>query len=215
MNHRIFLDINDWARHTAWLHEAAKDYAGLGGLGWLVLLAVIAGLIALLRRDLARAGMAFWAPLSALVAVGIAQPINHAVAEKRPYVAMHHVLVLVARKQDFAFPSDHATAAGALALVIWFVHRWIGLIATFFALLLAFDRIYVGAHYPGDVVAGLALGAAVALVGALILRWLLDVILDRFKYGGESREIAAEQASIAAISRVSAKKPDEGPPVSD
>src|SRR5436190_12874985 len=92
-----------------------------------------------------------------LVARGVAQLIGHAVDRARPYEAMPSVSVLIARTKDFSFPSDHATMAGAVAGGLWFVHRRLGVAAAALALLMAFARVYVGAHYPGDVVAGLVL----------------------------------------------------------
>jgi undecaprenyl-diphosphatase len=53
--------------------------------------------------------------------------------------------------------------------------RW-GSVAAALAVVMAFARVYVGAHYPGDVVAGLALGAAIAAIGRLVaVPWLTRV----------------------------------------
>ena len=88
---------------------------------------------------------------------------------------MPGVHVLVDKSTDFSFPSDHATVVGAVAAGLLFTCRRWGLTAAVLALLMAFTRVYVGAHYPGDVLAGLALGAAVAAAG----RPLLVPILTR------------------------------------
>jgi undecaprenyl-diphosphatase len=61
--------------------------------------------------------------------------------------------------------SDHATAVGAVAVGLSFANRRWGIVATVLALLMAFTRVYVGAHYPTDVVAGLALSGIVATAG--------------------------------------------------
>ncbi len=111
-----------------------------------------------------------WAAVGTVVAVGVNQPIVNLVQRGRPYNAMAGVKVLVKHSQDFSFPSDHAVVAGAAAAAIWLVNRRVAIVATVAAVVLAFARLYVGAHYPGDVVAALALGAAVTLVGWALLR---------------------------------------------
>ena len=55
-------------------------------------------------------------------------------------------------------PSDHAVVAGAVIVGVLLYNWRLGLAATVAGLALAFDRVYVGAHYPGDVPAGLVLG---------------------------------------------------------
>ena len=78
---------------------------------------------------------------------------------------MTNVHVLVDKTTDFSFPSDHATVAGAVAVGLLFANRRWGIVAAVLAALMAFTRVYVGAHYPGDVLAGLALGGLVAAIG--------------------------------------------------
>jgi undecaprenyl-diphosphatase len=56
--------------------------------------------------------------------------------------------------------------------------RW-GIIAAIAAVVMAFARVYVGAHYPGDVLAGLALGGAVAVAGRYVFVPVLHRIIDR------------------------------------
>jgi undecaprenyl-diphosphatase len=119
------------------------------------------------------AALACWSGAAALIAVALAQPISHAAAEPRPFVRIPDALVLVHRATDFGFPSDHAVAAGAIAAGLLMLDLTLGIVASIFALLMALSRVYVGVHYPGDVVAGLALGAVVALLGWLLLRPLV------------------------------------------
>jgi membrane-associated phospholipid phosphatase len=93
----------------------------------------------------------------------------------RPYTAHPGILVLAHRSTDFSFPSDHAVMAGAVAAGLWLVSRRLGLIATLAALVMAFARVYIAAHYPQDVVAGLLLGAAVAAV----VHWMAALPVGR------------------------------------
>jgi undecaprenyl-diphosphatase len=119
--------------------------------------------------------IAVWGAIAALIALVIAQPISSAVDEKRPFVAIPTALTLIHHASDAGFPSDHATASGAVAAALVFVSWRLGIVAWLLALIIAFSRVYVGVHYPQDVVAGLALGAAVACLGV----WLLVPLLTR------------------------------------
>lgn len=167
-----FRAVNDVARSTPWLHAPARLYAEYG----VVLFASVLLLSWLLaRRDgaPARVAAALWAPVGVLVAVALNQLLVGAVAEQRPYAAMPGVLVLVSRSTDPSFPSDHAVMAGAVAAGVLLASRRLGLVAAALAVLMAAARVYVGAHFPLDVVAGLVVGASVAVASYLVARPLL------------------------------------------
>ena len=70
--------------------------------------------------------------------------------EPRPFVA-HHVDVLIHHAADASFPSDHTTGALAISIAFWLYHRKIGSCLIAFGLLTGFSRIWVGHHYPVDV----------------------------------------------------------------
>lgn len=173
-----FKDVNSFERHTSWLH-GVMTWEAKDGVALLALALLVGYLLARRAGDAVhRVSVDVWAALAALVAVAVAQPINHAVDRSRPFVAHPAVHTLITHAKDAGFPSDHATAAGAVALGLWFVRRWLGAVATLLALLLAFSRVYVGVHYPGDVAAGLALGAVVALIGLLVVVPVLRMIAE-------------------------------------
>jgi undecaprenyl-diphosphatase len=169
VDHSLFREVNDFARATGWLHAPFVDYAKYGVV--LFAAALLASWwIARRSGDLARVSAALWAPAGALLALGLNQPLGHAVGEARPYATLPHVLVLVSRTTDFSFPSDHAVMAGAVAGGVLLVDRRLGVVVALAAVLMAFARVYVGAHYPGDVLAGLALGFGVAVGSHLLVR---------------------------------------------
>ena len=108
-------------------------------------------------------GKAVWAGAGALLALAINQPIGSAIGRARPNTVIPGMHLLVDKTKDFSFTSDHATVAGAVAAGLFLVNRRLGLVAAVAALAMAFARVYVGAHYPGDVAAGFLLGATVTV----------------------------------------------------
>ena len=178
MDHTIFRWINNLTVHISWANSTVKLYAKTGIAIFAVLL-VVAYLDARYRDDHQRLAAAIWAGGAAVAALGIAQLIGRAVDRARPYESLNNVHVLVTKTTDFSFPSDHATVAGAVAVGLLLSNRRWGVIATIAAILMAFARVYVGAHYPADVTAGLALGAIVAIAGHYLVVPLLRRLIDR------------------------------------
>jgi undecaprenyl-diphosphatase len=115
------------------------------------------------RSSWRRAAVA--AVLSAGLALAVGKLISELVARARPFVAnAHGVHLFSAHAADPGFPSDHATAAFAIATAIVLRKRGWGIFALVAAAILSIGRVALGVHYPSDVLAGAALGAAAALV---------------------------------------------------
>ena len=167
----LFLHINAFARHTGWLHEPMRLFAADGVVLFGILL-----LVAWWRaRSLGALSVtrALLSPVAVLVAVALNQPLVHHFAEQRPFVAYPNALLLVSHSADPGFPSDHATMVGAVAVGViastWRPGlRWLGSLTAVLALLMCFARVYVGVHYPLDVIAGLVVGGLVAAVVVLL-----------------------------------------------
>lgn len=117
------------------------------------------------RHRLERRLGAVSATVSAALALLISQPIAEAADRVRPYLAHPRPShLLIPASHDPSFPSDHATGAFALALAVWFYDRLAGSLLLALAALLGFARVFVGTHYPGDVLGGFAIAAAVVLL---------------------------------------------------
>jgi undecaprenyl-diphosphatase len=94
--------------------------------------------------------------------------------------------------------------AGAVAAGLTIAHRRLGAVAWVAALLMAFTRVYIGAHYPWDVAAGLVLGSLVAVLGWLVLRrpltwltaWLRNQPGVRAFFGSPQGEPSARPGSL-------------------
>ena len=117
--------------------------------------------------------------ITAVSAAGLAllanQVIIHLWERPRPFVAHPDTVhVLLAHSSDPSFPSDHASPAFAIAIVVLWFHRRFGLGALLLATIMSVARVYVGDHYPGDVTAG----AIVGLIAAIVLvTWLSPVMV--------------------------------------
>ncbi len=61
-----------------------------------------------------------------------------------------------------SFPSGHATLFSALAVAIYVVHKKVGYVFMFFALIIGLSRIVAGVHFPVDILAGFAIGTAIS-----------------------------------------------------
>lgn len=176
----LFLNVNGFARSTSWLHGPMLAYASTYGIVVCAALLVAGWWLARRRRNAKAMAAALWAAAGTVAAVGIAQPVNHAVAEARPWESLPGALILAGHTTDFSFPSDHAVMAGAVTAGLFVYQRWLGSVAAVAGLLLCFGRVYIGAHYPQDVAAGFLLGAAVVLVGYALLRIPLAALVAWF-----------------------------------
>jgi undecaprenyl-diphosphatase len=179
MDFRIYTTINDFvARHDR-VEDAIRFLALDAQFFFVALLVALFFARGNWRSVNGRRGEAA-AGLSALLALGVAQVIAHAWERARPYDAHPGVHLFVARSHDSSFPSDHATAAFALAVAVFMYHRRAGWLMLGMATLVAVARVGVGTHYPADALAGALLGTLAALFVVLLpwprrlAHWLAD-----------------------------------------
>ncbi|MDI2131723.1 phosphatase PAP2 family protein [Yinghuangia seranimata] len=174
----VLRGVNGLADHTTWANGFMEF---LGEYGLLAALGVVLGIAWFRARrrpdnDVAVAGV-LWAPLAALIAELANMPLRDLVDRPRPFVTHADITVLVEGKDDPSFASDHALLTMAIAVALLLVDRRLGAVAALIAVLQGFCRLYVGVHYPTDVLGGFALGALVALaLSPLALRGLIPVV---------------------------------------
>ncbi len=131
-------------------------------------------------RKIAVIGLA--ALLLANVAVYL---LKYIVAEPRPFAVLPNVIQLVSESEAYGFPSGHSASSFAVMMVIGLKYRLhikgksyrllYPLLA--FASLIAFSRVYVGVHYPLDVIFGAFVGILSALV-VIYIGWD-ETIVDK------------------------------------
>ncbi|MGW1625059.1 phosphatase PAP2 family protein [Streptomyces sp. NPDC002172] len=173
----LFTSVTDFARDTKWLNTPMEVWTNLG-LGVFALL-MIAGWWTARRRDPRAMTVALAAPVAVLTAFAVAEVVKKLVAEVRPCRSMPHAYLVdtCPAPSDYAFPSGHATVAAATVAALFLLDRRLSAVAAVFALLEGFSRVYVGAHYPHDVLGSAAVALPVAfLVSSALARWATPLV---------------------------------------
>ena len=99
-----------------------------------------------------------------------ATAIKALVDRPRPFERYAEPQTLVPHSHDASFPSGHASTSFAAATMLSLAFPPLAPALLLLAAAVAFSRVYVGVHYPGDVLAGAALGALVAIALRRLVR---------------------------------------------
>ena len=181
MDEAITHALNAFLLHHDAVEDPATLYMAVSEALFALLLVALVAVVPLVthRLELARAGVA--AGISAGTALLIGQVLSHLVDRSRPFVEHPGAIHLFSpHAADPGFPSDHAIAAFAIGTALLLRERRLGVPVLVAAALLAAGRVAVGVHFPTDVLAGAALGAAVAIaVDAAPIRTRIDALVDR------------------------------------
>lgn len=96
--------------------------------------------------------------------------LKNLVGRIRPYEVVDGLQCLIGAQKDFSFPSGHTGSSFASAVVCFKeLPKRYGIPLLVLAFLIAFSRLYVGVHYPTDVLAGMVIGTLVALLSCKIV----------------------------------------------
>ncbi|HET7571747.1 MAG TPA: phosphatase PAP2 family protein [Gaiellaceae bacterium] len=177
----------DWRIERAIYHFALDHhwlgtlFAGIEAASIPFMVVVTVGLWLLARPG----GETKWklAAVAGLGSAALALAVNHVISgaiwhRDRPYQT-HHYVDPWSTKTDPSFPSDHASASFAIAFAVLAFDPLGGAVFLVFAVVIAAGRLVIGAHYPGDVGAGLLVGLASALVVARLLRPVVAWLVGR------------------------------------
>lgn len=152
------------------LEPLMRALSWLGDYWRLPLYAAMLAAFALLWTSRGRRAAAFAAgaaacrlALGVAIAASLTAALTPAFALLRPAQALEGVAAFAAPGSEFGFPSGHAASAALLAGTLWPLLPWPGRVAALsFAAAVALSRMWLGAHFPSDVAAGLVIGAGVA-----------------------------------------------------
>jgi membrane-associated phospholipid phosphatase len=143
--------------HTPRAERAVRTFSTLGqhGACWLALGAAGAALDRSRRPRWRRATGAVAAAYGANQAVKL--------AVRRPRPSLDDLPPLIRTPTQLSFPSAHAATSAAAVHAFWHLLPWVPLRGT--ALAMSLSRLYLGVHYPSDIVAGVLLGATIGRLG--------------------------------------------------
>lgn len=157
-----------------WFEELARDVTALGSTGVLTILVVsVAGFLAILRKTHA----AIYVIASVVGGVLISQTMKFAFARPRPELVPHGTEVYTA-----SFPSGHSMMAAVVYLTLGALlagtqqdvrlKAYILTIAVALTVMVGASRVYLGVHWPTDVLAGWMLGGVWASLCWMVMLWL-------------------------------------------
>jgi undecaprenyl-diphosphatase len=177
VDYRIYHAINQFVYHQSWLGR------GLNALEtWAVpVIAVATFALWFLARP---GGTRKWklASAYALGSAALALLTNQAIGKiwhrQRPFAAHPAAHVWGSRSHDPSFPSDHASAAFGIAFAVFLFDRVIGSMFLAAAAVIGAGRVFIGAHYPLDVLAGCLVGLACALLLTRVARPLVERLVS-------------------------------------
>lgn len=167
----VFEFLNGLAGHFVLLDDLirglANDYFLVIGF-CLVLIALWFG-----TRDVVQRKINQTAVITAAISLGISQAIvdilNVFYFRPRPFTLLPTHLLFYA-PHDSSFPSNAATIAFAVAFGVFFINRKAGVWLLAMAAVLSLARVYVGVHYPSDILGGATLACVTAWVISVIVR---------------------------------------------
>ncbi len=154
--------------------ELGRDLTALGGVAFITLMTLgVVGFLLIWRKYHA----ALLVVVATLGGLGISSSLKYVIDRPRPTVCQHRSAAMTS-----SFPSGHST----MAAVVYFtlaallarsirqrgMKRYLLSVAALLTLLVGFSRVYMGVHYPTDVLAGWSVGLAWAVVCWLLARWL-------------------------------------------
>jgi undecaprenyl-diphosphatase len=162
LDERLIIAATDITRDNPWLKSTLLVWQEITQPKWVYIVASAVCLV-LWRRHRELATRCLWAFITLMVSWNLQLVLKEIVRRARPVVSDP-----VSHAPGYSFPSGHVACAAAIAtimaLLLWPVltpvaRRWLVGGLTAYVLLTALDRVFLGVHYPSDVLAGILFGA--------------------------------------------------------
>ncbi len=106
--------------------------------------------------------------------------LKHLVGRVRPFDVIWGLNVLIPKPNDFSFPSGHTASSFAAASILFRkLPKKYGIPAIILASMISFSRLYVGVHYPSDVLFGMVIGILISYLTEFCVDILLNILTEK------------------------------------
>lgn len=170
---QIFYAINNLAGNYKFVDTLGTFIAGYGGI---LLMAVLVVMLWFMDWGLSRLKNRYGVVLAVqtvALSTGLVYLIKLFYERARPFVNNAVNLLVQHSPLEAGFPSQHSAIAFAIAVPILIYNRRAGIWLFFIALLVGFGRVFVGVHYPFDIVGGLV----VAVLATFMLNFFKNILV--------------------------------------
>lgn len=169
---KFILLINEKMK-TKFLDRFMVKFTNLGSAAFVSLFTFI--LIVFGNKEIRRIGIEVAATLA--VSQAITYSLKSLLSRDRPYKVLKNLNTFGIKLKDYSFPSGHTSASFSIATVIVINMPVLSIIVITLALLVGISRVYLGVHYPTDVVAGIIVGAGSAfIVHLFVISHIIELI---------------------------------------
>jgi undecaprenyl-diphosphatase len=116
-----------------------------------------------------------------IIQIVLQQIIKNLFSRQRPYVSHEEISIVINPPDRFSFPSGHTAGAFVLVFFFWYFYPFLFVPMLVLATLIAFSRMYLGLHYPTDVMAGVILGYISARLGIILSIDVFSHVIEYFQ----------------------------------
>ena len=131
------------------------------------------GGVLLAIHGVAEMRMFFGALIAFVIELSLYEVLKHGIKRPRPFEESPHIRFLIPPPDQFSFPSGHTAAAFLMAVILTSGIPVLAPGLFIWAAMVGFSRIYLGVHYPTDVLMGSLLGSSTGMIGLIMIEILI------------------------------------------
>ncbi len=107
----------------------------------------------------------------------LVQILKRTVTRPRPFSILSNINTFDMELYDYSFPSGHTTAAFSIGVTLTLIFPSLGVVFIFFSMLVGLSRVYLGVHYPSDVLVGIVIAIMFSIFNHILLYEWLSLIV--------------------------------------